>query len=507
MNVFRIAAAILAAALTLAVAADAGENVPVYLVRIDDGALGADGMIDYWLVRFLGRTVKEAKNAGAEVIILEIETNGGMSNAALRIAGDLGDSGLRTIAFVRNRAFSAGALITYACQEIYVQEGSSMGGATPYLPNPQGGVIELPKAIEEKNIRSFVSAFRSTAKRNGHNEALAAAMVDPELEVVEAEIDGERRILLRREFREEYLNNRDVREISVVVKAGEIFVPTASDAVRYGIARGQVKSRDELLAVLAFTENRIVEVRAGWLDNAARFLASPFASGLIILLAVIGLGVELKTPGFGAGGSIFILSLCVFLWTKFLAGTATPLEIALFFVGVALLAVELLLIPGFGVVGIAGIVVMVGSLILTALGPDTFSLGGAPSIPMPSSSPLPDIASVAIPMALGVVIILILVSTMDKLPFARKLVLAEESNAALAGAAPSEDGTTVQPGAAGRARTPLRPAGRAEIAGRVVDVVTNGGFIGEGAEIVVLEISGNRIVVQEAQPGSGEEAS
>jgi len=485
-------------AVTMTASVFAEETGPVYIIRIDDGTLGGEGMIDYWLVRFLDRHLKAAEQAKAKAVIFDIETNGGLVNAAFKASETILDSKIRTIAFVDYRAISAGALITLACREIYMLSGSKMGAALPIVMSPEGGLQETPAKEEEKMIRIVSQAFKATAEKAGHNTALAMAMVDPSLEVVEAEIDGKREILTRDDFTKRYTTAKNAIETGVVVKSGELFAPTTSDAVTYGLAKGEVNSLDELIKVLGFQNDTIVHVKAGWLDNTARFLAGPIVSALLILIAIIGIGVELKTPGFGAGGAMFILALGLYLWGKFFAGAATPFEIALFFVGLILLAIELFLIPGFGVTGITGVALILGSLILTALPPDIFRLG-TPVAPMPEVGVATGILSVIVPLAIGFILLLLIISTADKLPIASRLVLEKSSEAALGETPSAEHFTAAQlVGKTGKALTMLRPAGRAEIDGHAVDVVTNGDYIPEGTAVKVSEVTGNRIVVERA---------
>ncbi|MCI0340667.1 MAG: hypothetical protein L0216_05880, partial [Planctomycetales bacterium] len=345
-------------------------GTPVALVRIETE-------IDLRSAALVERAVRRALDSGAKVLVVELDTPGGMVDSLRDIVREIERArgkGVRTVSYVTDWAKSAGALIALACDEMYLAPTATIGSATPYVFGG-GGAPET----NEKFIASIRSTFRAQAEATGRPTALAEAMVDPDVEVVEALVDGERKILSRTDFENERKAraarrgesgarpDRDVVEIGVIKPAGKILDLTAQEAVRYGLATAIAPTREIVLSRVAGPDSRVEEFRNSWSETLAGWLTSPGIKMLLFLVGLLALYVEFKTPGFGVAGAIGLSCLALFFFGHLVVGLAELHEVLLFVAGVGLLALELFVIPGFGVAGILGILCILGSLVLAQI--------------------------------------------------------------------------------------------------------------------------------------------
>ncbi|HAI85372.1 MAG TPA: peptidase S14, partial [Firmicutes bacterium] len=296
--------------------AEAADAAPlVYSVPIK-------GPIEHGVAAFLARGLREAREAGAEAVIIEIDTPGGFVDAALKMRDSIMTAGVPTVAFVNTRAWSAGALIAIACGDVGMKMGGSMGAAET-----------RPK--EEKYISAMRAEFEATAEMRGRDPKIAGAMVDADV------------------------------EIPGLIERGKILTLTAKQAKDVGYSDYNVRDIGDLLeqAGLAGAELHEVDMTSSeWLGRA---LTNEVAAQVLLTLGLVGLAVEVFTPGFGIPGAIGLVSLALFFGGRIVGGLAGWEVVVLFLVGLSLLLLELFVIPGFGVAGILGIVSIFGSLILS----------------------------------------------------------------------------------------------------------------------------------------------
>lgn len=401
----------------------AGQSV-VYVIPVQ-------GTIDPGLARFLERAFDQAEQAGADGVILEIRTLGGWVNAALDIRDRIVDSDVRVVAYVRERAWSAGALISLAADELVMAQGASVGAAEP-----------RPK--EEKLVSALRAEFEDTAELRGRDPRIAAAMVD-------ARVD-----------------------IPGLVGEGEILTLTAQQAKTHGYAAFLARNRSEVLARW-WPEAKVVELRQTPAEQVARFATQPAVAPLLLTLGFLGLLFELFSPGFGIPGLVGLLSLALFFGSHIIAGFAGWEVLALFVLGIILLAVEAM-VPGFGVFGLAGIASIVGSIILA------------------SADLQQALTSLSMALVSSLFLVVIMARYFGRRGLWRRLTLAVAQGRDAGYLAPSDQAALV--GRTGRAITPLRPAGAAEIDGERIDVVTEGSFIPAGASLRVVKIEGTRVIVR-----------
>ena len=414
----------------------------VYLLPIE-------GTIDLGLAPFVGRVLAEAAAAHADAVILEVNTLGGRVDAALLIRDALLEAPVPTVAFVNKRAISAGALISLAAHTIAMADGATLGAATPVQIGSEG-----TGAAGEKTVSYMRKEFRATAESRRRPPLIAEAMVDPDVVV------------------------------PGLSEKGKLVTLTTTEALKYKVA--DVRT-DTLAAVLDHLHLGGADVRrasVNWAEQLVRFLTHPVFSTVLMTIGMLGLIVELRTPGFGLPGILGVTSLALFFGGHWLVRLAGWEEVLLVVAGMALLALELFVFPGFGVAGVLGILAIVGGLALSVLG------AGATW-----AAALAAFSRVAVAFALALVGFAVFLRLLPRLPFGRALVL----EAAL-GRSDTEHGSEASDRrwlhSRGIVVSALRPAGIAELDGQRVDVVSQGEYIAAGVPIEVTRVEGNRIVVR-----------
>jgi membrane-bound serine protease (ClpP class) len=273
-------------------------------------------------------------------------------------------------------------------------------------------------------------------------------------------------------------------EIAGVIEKGKLLTLTASQALEHKVAELAADTLDVALAAAGLHGVEVRVARQTWAEALVRFLTHPIISSLLMTVGLLGLLVEIRTPGFAVPGTIGLISLGLFFWGHWIVQLAGWEELLLIAVGVLLLALEVFVIPGVTVAGIAGIVALVAGLGMTLVG-----AGATVSVIIIA------LGRVAISILLALAGAFAFVRALPSLPFGRRLVL-ETGMAADQGyvSAPESDRRCL--GQTGTAISPLRPAGIAEFDGARVDVVSDGGFVDAGSPIEVTRVDGNRIVVR-----------
>ncbi len=391
------------------------------------------GTIEWGVSGFVQRAVRQARAQRAAAILLEINTFGGRLDAATEIRDTLLASSVPVIALVTDRAWSAGALIAVAAEHLAMAPGASIGAAEP---NP----------AEEKLISAVRGEFEATAQRWGRDPKIAAAMVDRDL------------------------------DIPGLSPKGKILTLSAERAEELGFIDLIASSREEVLERLKLDSGGIVELKPTAAERAAGFITQPVVSSLLLILGFAGIVLEVLTPGFGVPGTIGGLSLLLFFGGRLLTGLAGWEVVVLFLGGLILLVVEAFFLPGFGAAGIAGLVGVFASIILSY---DSLRAG-----------------LINLNIALGTTILVTALawrfikksSTWQRLVLSTRL---ERESGSIEQAARRD-----LVGKVGVAQTPLRPAGIVEILGQRVDVVTEGGFVTKGTAVEVISVQGNRVVVR-----------
>jgi len=483
--------------------ASGGRLAPAAVVRVP-----VVGSIDYAQNAFVRRATREARQNGAQTVVFEIDSPGGEIGAMMQIGVhilELGDSGISTVAWVRplgeegvgGNAYSAAAYLALCCKHIFMDPTAAMGAATPITFGSEG-VQELP----EKFVSATREKFRAVAEHNGYPPNLAAAMVDREIEVFRVLLDGQPRFLTPVEIEEAKDRGRSVTQQTLVVlgshperqEGGKLLTLTQHQAVEYGIAR-PASAIGDVYAGLDVKPDRETLISVNWSEALVRFLTSPIVATLLMLVGVLGIWIELKTPGFGVPGITGILAFAVLLFGHHLAGLAEMTEILLVVAGIAFLAVEVFLLPGFGVFGVLGIVAILAGLVLS-FQPFTLPSGDRP---WESGILLDSLAQIVVAFLAAGVIGATLARFLPRIPILNRIVLQGTLASATGAVAPSQGVSERMIGKTGVAATPLRPGGKAEIGGRFYDVVTDGEYIDQGQPVTIIAVEGVRVVVAKAE--------
>ena len=458
------------------------------------------------------RKVIRCRAGGAELIIFDMDTWGGEVSAALDITRllkvELDD--IHTVCYVRTRAVSAGAAIAMACDQIIMNPSGKFGDCAPIS---FGGKLE---GIEREKIETVLrKEFAESAERNGYNVALSESMVSAGREVwlVRNKATQELGYVLAKDYRGRVEIPPGVTSVPsnpqapwellrVIVPAGEILTLTPREAVDYGFAADIVKApREEPYKALMEHFNVTTEpvvMTDNWSEDLVDFLTEPAVAGFLFFVALLCAYVEMHTPGFGAAGAVAILCFAVLFGSRFLVGMANWWEIALFVLGMGLLAVEIFVTPGFGIVGLAGLLCCTASLLamLVANAPD--------KLPIPKTDLDWSLFADGV-LALGIAFIAAIVSAgvfarfLPKTPFAGRLILTPSQ--AMASAQPiAVSEAPVAVGETGLIQGTCRPAGLARFGDKLLQVITEGAFIESGKRVRVVKVQGNHIVVTADEP-------
>lgn len=460
-------------------------------------------MVDEGLSLFMERRIRDAEEAGAKALVLEIDTYGGAVHSALKISDLLLNTRIpKTVAFVRTKAISAGALIALSCQEVVMNPNTAIGDCEPIMQTSEG-IEEGP----EKFKTPLRARFRLFAERHGYPSAIGEGMVDKDIVVYRAEEDGKARFLTDTDLENLRQAKKEPASLAVVKPKGKLLTLTAQEAAGYGVARALVQDRAELLRLYGWAESDVAVIEPTWSETLVRLVTSPMVAGLLLLVGLVSVYIAMNHPGLGIPELLAVACFALLFGGKYLAGLAESWEIALFALGVALLLLEFFVIPGFGLAGIAGAILILAALFLAFL-PDLPGTvpeppPGAPSEPVPFPAQdwgrlLKETSFTVLGGFAGAtLVILALIKWMGEIPVLRRMIL----TAAVTGSAAEIAAAAPDPlvGKRGIAVTTLRPAGRIDVEGTLHEVTTEGDYVDRGQTVVVHRVEGNRIVVRKAE--------
>jgi membrane-bound serine protease (ClpP class) len=443
------------------------------------------GTVDHGMAGFMERVYRETSGDSDALLVLEIDTFGGMVDSALEIVDTLIKiPPERTIAFVENKAISAGALIALACGDLVMKPATTIGDCAPISYTQEG--VEM---LGEKFQSPIRAKFRALAKRNGYPETLAEAMVTPEKEVFAVEIAGERVFMDAQAYEDLTPEEKNaVASKKTVVAEGELLTMDAAEALDLGFSKMTASSIPDMLSRMGIKEYKLVRIEESWSESMVRFIA--MISPVLIMIGLGALYMELKAPGFGLPGIIGITCLAIVFLNQYLVGLADYTELLIILAGLLLMGVEILVLPGFGIAGFAAIFCIAIGLILAF---QDFV------IPDPSMPWQADILTRNLIVVLGYFTMAFFIGIFllrFVVPYLSKNREGPFLTSTLKDAhADSSETSRVKPGDRGVAITFLRPSGKAEINQDLFDVVTESEFIEQGAAIVVSDVKGNRVIV------------
>jgi membrane-bound serine protease (ClpP class) len=466
-------------------AEEGAEKVSAWTIRVDGPIKGRE-------VRKFRKLFESARAEGVGVVVVELNTPGGYFTDASDIADVIFHAdGIRSVALVTGNALSGGAIIALACKEIYMLPGTRLGDVAPV--GPMRGVI-----LGEKAQSAVRAVLRAYAKERGYPVALTEAMVTKETEVFEVRFQGDVKpaYMTRTEIENlpEALRQKIV-ERKLAVPAGQLLTMDAEEAERYGFAR-QVKDRGAFLDAAGLKAEEVAPFAGGGLGLTLRILNA--LTPVMLVAGLVLLFWEFATPGFAVPGISGMALLVTVFVIKIVVGTASGLEIALLVIGLSLVALEVFVIPGFGVAGVTGILMTLVGAVLA------FQDFGWPQSPEQWTELAWNIILVLGSLVVAGVLMAVISRYLERVPFASRLVLKTDL-----GAARVADAGEGLVGRTGVAVTPLHPGGRVEVGEKIVDVVTAGEWVERGTFVRVTAVEGARVVVEpvgseEADVGEGE---
>ncbi|MBK8914443.1 MAG: hypothetical protein IPM64_07535 [Phycisphaerales bacterium] len=472
------------------------------------------GVIDTILAHTVERRLEDARRDGINVIIFEMNTPGGAVVPAVNICRMIKNlpKDTLTVAWVRPEALSAGAMISVACQKIYMSRASSIGDSAPIIALPTGPV-ELGPTERAKAESPVLQEYRDSASANGHDPLLLRAMVTLGESVWWVEKGAERRFVNDEEKKKLIDDTAEVdrawslvthfvdpisgarRELVQPIDGAETLLTLSqSEAVAFGLAAGLASDESELTDALGLGwEPKRLDV-TGW-ETFVIWLNSPFVRGVLMAIALAGGYIEFNNPGLLVPGIVAFIALAIFVGAPYAAGLADAWTLVVLVIGLLLLLIELFVLPGFGIAGITGFV-LVGVALIGTFIPRT---PGDPPFSLPDTDLLWNAIRTAILVMSGSTVaagvgILFLMRFAPSLPGTRRLVLATPSAAMTPPAMPSDRGAHV--GDIGLLVTPLRPGGRARFGQRIVEVQGQGDFVDSGARVQVVAVEGSIVYVR-----------
>lgn len=440
----------------------------VYVVPIRDDIMPP-------LVYVVRRGVKEAMDAKADLLVLDMKTDGGRVDSCQKIIEIIGQFPGKTATYVDQKAYSAGAFIAVATQAIYMGPESVIGAAAPALMSPGGtGVEAMPETLEIKITSALSAKIRAYAQKNGHNTEVVEAMIDKQKELV---IDDK-----------------------VINPKGKILTLTNREAeTEYGqppkplLSSGTVKSLDELLAKLGHETSRVRRVEPTGAEKLATWINA--LNWLWLIIGAAGIYIEFKTPGFGLPGIVGISAFALYFLGSYVAGLSGLEWPALFLLGLALVALELFVFPGTVLLGLTGVVLMLVTIVMAMV--DWYP--GMPAIPtLPQLRvPLQDLLYASLGTA---VVILILARFLPETPLYHVLVTSSASGVASVQAVESWQQSHL--GHEGSSISSLRPGGKAQFGDEILDVMTQGELLSRGSRVRIIAFSGREAVVEAIGTGT-----
>lgn len=410
----------------------------------------------------------EADSLGADIFLIHMNTYGGTVLDADSIRTKILQSSIPVLVFIDNNAASAGALISLACDSIYMRPGGSIGAAT--VVNPTG------QAMPDKYQSYMRSTMRATAEAHGKDTIIAGNDTiykwrrDPQ--IAEAMVD-------QRVF------------IEGIIDSGKVLTFTPDEAMKNGYCEGIAENIPEVLKKAGVENYTIVEYKPTLIERIIGFLVLPMVSGLLIMFIIGGIYFEMQSPGIGFPLGVAVVAAIAYFAPLYLEGLAAHWEILMFIIGVILIVVEIFVIPGFGVAGISGIVLVFAGLVLSLINNVNFDFEGV------------EIATVGV--AVSTVIIGVFGGFILSLYLGNKLFTSKKGlfrNLSLQtvqdindGFVCVETGMFALKGKKGVSQTILRPGGKVLIDGEVFDAIALNGFIDKNVKIVVTKVEATQLYV------------
>jgi membrane-bound serine protease (ClpP class) len=463
-----------------------------------------EGQIDDYTRDTLFKRFADARASGADTVILSIDTYGGLVTAGLDISSFIKQQkDLHTIAFVHNKAISAGAMIAMACDEIVMEPVAKLGDCAPIMIREDGSLEGMPDTERAKMESPILADFRDSAQRNGYDPLVAESMVNV-TRVVHYIVspDGEKKFVNQADYdkliAEGWTPVPGVRDPLDDDKS--LLTVHTDEAAKIGLCKAIEATPESLASSRGYDLIATFAPSPG--DKIVELLNSTIARGLLIALFIIAVKIAFSAPGHGLAEAVALITLGLVIGVPLLTGYAQWWEIVIIFLGLALLAFEIFVFPGHFVSGALGALMVIGGLVMTFVPKEP---GGIPGF-------LPSLNGTYVAFERGLIVVVsgLLCSLvlwiwlsryLPKIPYFQKLVLTTTVGSTHQGPI-VETGIWPSVGASGRAITDLRPGGKAAFLDpalgdeRVTQVVSDSGFVIAGSPLIVREVAGNRVVVR-----------
>ncbi len=459
-----------------------GEKQKVYVIPVE-------GMVEPGMAAYVKRSLEKLKDETRAVFVFKLDTFGGRVDSAFDIVDSISSLPKgKTISFVEKRAISAGALIALSSSLLIMKENTLIGDCAPIIQTEKG--MEMAGEKVQTVLRA---KFRALAKKNNYPVVLAESMVTIDMEVYQVDIAGEKSFMDKKAYDD--LTETEKGKITAkktIVAKGELLTMDDAEAFNLGFSQKSVKDITEALSFLGYDSVDIVTIEESWSESLVRFL-QPF----LPLLMLIGIGavyMEIKAPGFGLPGITGILCLGLVFFNQYLVGLADYTELLLLLIGALLMGIEVFVLPGFGIAGISGLLVIAAGLVLSF---QDFVIPDA-SLPWQASLLMANLAKVLGSFLLAFFLSLFMIRFV--LPRFSRVVKGPYLEATLEGS--HIDVTSdlmLKPGDTGMAYSFLRPSGKVMIHNQKIDAVTQGEFIEQGTLVMIDRIEKNRVIVKPAK--------
>lgn len=460
--------------------------------------------IDIMTAQFLHRHVTTAVADGANLIIFDIDSPGGELHTTMKIAdmiSELDSSKVTTVAWIEKEALSGAAVIAFATDRVLIRNDARIGDIGVIQETAEGGAFEFADQKITSVLRNYVNTL---AKRKNRPPALLEAMVDRKLQVYKVTHAETGRVTYMSDLEIEDSNENWIKGPLVPETREEFFLTLDGQrAHEVGLADPPLEDFDAVRIKLGIPASmKLDPAERIWVDTLVAVLNTQFFGFSLITLAILCIYLELHLPS-GFFGICAVVFFSLFFWSRYLGGTAGSLELIMFLLGIGLLALEIFVIPGFGVFGVSGILLITGSLVMAS---HTFAGMTAGEKFNQSMSSLGSLAGA---LCTVIVVAMVLNRFLPSIPFINKLILTPPGYAAADDQAPqlspsvlqhSDTDGPVSAGDVGIASSTLRPAGKATFGDQFLDVVSDGAYIDHGTQIEVIRVAGNRIIVRPVVP-------
>ncbi len=460
------------------------------------------GEIDDYTRDNLFRRFDQAKAMGAKAVIIDIDSTGGLVTASLDISHFLKrQDDVRTIAFVRDKAYSGAAMVAMACNEIWMAPESVLGDCAPIVLGP-GGLKAMPTAERAKLETPIVRDFEDSANRNGYSLVLARAMVSVEKSVYFLEdAAGHRKVVDEAEYKNLAAGGewKPVAGYDNPIDGPNSLLTVYTDeAIAIGLAKGKVASAQALAARQNY--RLVADLTPGVGEKAVELLNTVPARFLVLLIFLLALYVALSTPGHGVPEALALIGLGVLIGVPLLTGYAQLWEVVVIFMGLALCAFEIFVFPGQFVSIVVGLLMMLFGLVMTFSGKEP-GPGWLPTMQTTWHGIETGLISVIGAGISWFLLFLWLQRYLPKIPYFNRLILTATSGDTAISTAP----TYVKElwpfiGTVGVSTTDLRPGGSAEFPfgdeKRTAAVVSLSGFVPAGTKLIVEQLEGSSVRVR-----------